>query len=77
MTSKTEMDRLCGMWIEKSTVPVTSQYHGETYYSGVIDSGAVSGGRKCVCSACLNAIATFIQHVGSWITEQCVCQAIV
>jgi YHS domain-containing protein len=27
-----EMDRVCGMWIEKSTAPFTSQYHGETYY---------------------------------------------
>lgn len=32
MTSKTEMDRVCGMWIEKSMAPFTSQYQGETYY---------------------------------------------
>lgn len=32
MTYQKEMDRVCGMWIEKSTTPFTSQYHGETYY---------------------------------------------
>jgi Cu+-exporting ATPase len=32
MTYKEEMDRVCGMWIEKSTAPFTSQYHGEIFY---------------------------------------------
>lgn len=26
------MDRVCEMWIEKSTAPFTSQHHGQTYY---------------------------------------------
>ena len=32
MTSKKEMDRVCGMWIETEEPKFTSLYHGETYY---------------------------------------------
>ncbi len=32
MTSKKEMDRVCGMWIETEEATFTSSYKGETYY---------------------------------------------
>jgi len=32
MKSTEELDRVCGMWIEKETVPFRSTWQGETYY---------------------------------------------
>jgi len=32
MTSKKEMDRVCGMWIETEEATFTSFYKDETYY---------------------------------------------
>ncbi|GJL53053.1 MAG: YHS domain-containing protein [Nitrospirales bacterium] len=32
MTSKKDMDRVCGMWIETSEAKFISYYNGQTYY---------------------------------------------
>ncbi len=32
MPQPEEMDRVCGMWIDKGTTPFRSTWQGETYY---------------------------------------------
>lgn len=32
MTSKQEMDRVCGMWVDTETAPFRSTWQGETHY---------------------------------------------
>lgn len=32
MAATEELDRVCGMWIDKETAPFRSTWRGETYY---------------------------------------------